>query len=264
MSYSWYYVEGKDRVGPVSQAELADLFKQNKLKLNSYIWRNGFTDWKKARDVEEICELFIEVEGDTSPKKVSQIPETIIDRQFSWDTVEKDHKIFSIKIGKDRGHPDTEYGPFSLEELKKLFDQKRINEKTYIFSPGMENWVFLGDIDIYDTFFSNVPPIINEEDRRGNLRRPFVARMFFHDTKKVYEGICRDISIGGLQVLVSDFPVHVQETIAINVHPENTDYHFVADGEIVRILDGNQGFALRFKDLGNEATSAIKKYLSNT
>ena len=86
--------------------------------------------------------------------------------------------------------------------------------------------------------------------------------MFFHNESVVYEGICRDISVGGLQVLVDGFPGNIGDEISLNVHPENTDYNFVASGKVVRILEGDQGFSLRFIQLSDEATNAIEDYLS--
>ena len=58
--------------------------------------------------------------------------------------------------------------------------------------------------------------------------------MFFANNDQLFEGVCRDISIGGMQVLVDHFPAQVGERISLNVHPENSEHHFVADGEIVR------------------------------
>ena len=102
--------------------------------------------------------------------------------------------------------------------------------------------VYFG-IPIYDDIFDDKKEDLSGDDRRKkNKRKPFVARMFYHNDSIVYEGICRDISIGGLQVLVDSFPGKIGDDISLNVHPENTDYSFVAGGKIVRILDGNQGF----------------------
>ena len=100
-----------------------------------------------------------------------------------------------------------------------------------------------------------------EDDRRKNKRKPFVARMFYHNDSIVYEGICRDISIGGLQVLVDGFPGKIGDDISLNVHPENTEHSFVAGGKIVRILEGDQGFSLRFMNLSEEARDSIEAYL---
>lgn len=49
----------------------------------------------------------------------------------------------------------------------------------------------------------------------------------------------------------------------MNVHPDNSDYHFVARGKVVRILDGDQGFSLRFSGLNDEAKNAINDYIGN-
>ncbi len=52
------------------------------------------------------------------------------------------------------------------EILKKLYEQNRINAKTYVFAPGMDNWTFLGDIPIYNRYFSEVPPVIEDDERK--------------------------------------------------------------------------------------------------
>ena len=43
-----------------------------------------------------------------------------------------ENSIF-IKIGTDRGGADIEYGPYSLDIIKKLFKENRINGKTFVF-----------------------------------------------------------------------------------------------------------------------------------
>ena len=64
-----------------------------------------------------------------------------------------------------------------------------------------------------------------------------------------------------MQVLVDQIPAEKGERISINVHPENTEHHFVAGGEVVRLLDGGQGFSFRFTELNEDAKEAIQKYL---
>lgn len=184
--------------------------------------------------------------------------------EINWDEISENENIFSIKIGYDRDAPEVEYGPFSIKILEKLFDEKRINSKTYVFTPGMENWSLLGDLPIYNKISNNIPPVIEDCDRRRDVRKPFVAKLFFHDNKKVYEGVCRDISIGGLQLLVSYYPAKIGDLVSLNVHPDNSAFSFVASGKIVRILSGDQGFSIRFIDLGPEAQQAINSYIDET
>ena len=40
-------------------------------------------------------------------------------------------------------------------------------------------------------------------EHRGSPRRPLIARILLSDEEKIITGVCRDISIGGMQVLTS-------------------------------------------------------------
>ena len=298
MSTGWYYVQGSERVGPVDQSDIENLFHEGVLNPESYVWRKGFDNWKNLNAVDEFGSLlmggasssdsqseFDEDTGsdlsfdtqeesqediqmgsssDSDEDDVSFIPKMgdSSSGPFDINSIGAHSKVFSIKVGLDRGGSESEFGPFSLEQLKRAYQENRINEKTFIFTPGMETWVFLGDFPRFNEIAGGLPPEISEADRRFNIRKPFVARLFFHDNKQVYEGICRNISVGGLQVLVSDFPCEVGEKVSMNVHPDNTDYHFTASGKVVRKLEGDTGFSLRFEDLSQDAHSAIQSYIN--
>lgn len=256
MSEKWYYVSAGERQGPVPKEDIIGLISTRKLQQQDYVWRKGFDNWKRIQDVEE---LVTEVgEDDEFPQEIPQAGEFALDLS---ELNPREKKLF-IKIGADRGASEVEYGPFSLEILKKLYEEKRINGKTFLFTAGMSNWMPLGDIKGFDVIFESAPPIIRDEDRRAFKRRPFVARMFFENQSQIYEGICRDVSVGGMQVLVDHFPAKVGEKITINAHPENSDYHFTASAHIVRVLDGGIGFSLRFMSLSEEAIKAINSYVS--
>ena len=289
----WYYVLQGERKGPVEAPEFFNLIKQNIIKSDDYIWKKGFDNWKKLEDVEELSSYLhgtpdvssnfvensnFELEtvanfaqaGNSNPVGSSvdfnsktgeyKIPSVLT---VDWKNIDENENRFYILVGKDRNQPETQYGPYSLTLIKRLFQENRINGKTFIWNQGMENWSMLADLPNFQEIFNVVPPEISESEKRDNMRRPFVARMFFHDNAKLYEGVCRDISTGGMQVLVSNFPGRIGDKISINVHPDNSEYHFVASGKVVRILEGNNGFSFRFIDLKSEAENAIKAYISN-
>ena len=297
MSSEWYYVQGSERVGPVDQAEIENLFRDGALNPESYVWRKGFENWETINSVDDLAYLLappssiesdppsIEVESedeigeefspdeelsvetsDSAPEESSMdeidaIPQMGATPEFDFANLNEEQRVISIKVGFDRGGNETEYGPFNLNQIKKAFEENRINEKTFIFIPGMENWQLLGDTPLFAKVSGGLPPQISEEDRRKDVRKPFLARLFFHNNEHVFEGICRDVSVGGLQVLVSDFPGVIGEEVTMNVHPDNSEYCFVANGIIVRVLDGNQGFSLRFKDLDENSRQAISQYI---
>jgi hypothetical protein len=267
MTTKWYYVEDNERVGPIEKYEMKKLLVNGFLNDDSYVWKKGFDNWLKVSDIPELEELKNEPEESEVETDLELPP--VFDKsppqaEMSWDEIDFDERLFMIKVGRDRGGNETEYGPFSLNMIKKLFDEKRINGKTLIFTRGMTNWAFVADIPVYNKLFESLPPVIEDEERRTGIRKPFVARMFFHDNQEAFEGICRDISVGGLQILVSNFPVKLGETISINVHPDNGDYSFVAAGEVVRVLEGDQGFSLRFNELNRLAENTIQSYIQSS
>ncbi len=192
-----------------------------------------------------------------APAPVHVEPEKV----FSLKDLNFEERAVFLRIGADRGSAASDYGPYSVKQLKQLFKEKRINGKTYLFSKGMKEWMLLADLPEYQEIFEELPPLIPEAERRMAVRKPFVARLFVQNNKVVFEGICRDISIGGMQVLIDKFNGNAGDKITINVHPENTEYHFTASGVVVRILEGNSGFSFRFHGLSDEARRAIEKYV---
>lgn len=256
MSEKWYYVMSGERKGPVGREEIESLYQGGQLNDEDYVWRKGFENWMKIENVEELKA------DDTEPELPgSEIPEPIAAQEpLDLASFDRGLKAFFIKTGADRGREEVEYGPFSIDLLKKLYDENRINGKTFVFSKRMKNWQPLADVQGFEQVFEDTPPEIKDEDRRAFLRKPFIARMFIGDEKEVVEGICRDVSIGGMQVLVDNFPIEVGKRVTINAHPENSEYHFTASGEIVRKLEGGLGFSFRFINLNQEAVKAINSY----
>ena len=255
MSVDWYYVEGEKRIGPIKEEQLIKKIKDGSLGSDNFVWKKGFDNWKKVKDVNELSSI------DEESSEIPTIVKSTSKRDIDWESIKENEKVFLIKIGIDRGGEEVEYGPYSLNILKKAASEGRINGKTLIFVSGMNSWEFISELPIYEEIFEDQKEDLSGEDRRRNTRKPFVARMFYHNDSIVYEGICRDISIGGLQVLVDGFPGKIGDDISLNVHPENTEHSFVAGGKIVRILEGDQGFSLRFMNLSEEAKGSIEAYL---
>lgn len=259
MADNWYYVLKGNRQGPVEMDVINNLISNQELKPEDFVWKKGFDNWKKIKEVPEF-------QTATAPKpEPVAIPQAPVaaapEKEFSFAQMDPEERGIFIRIGNDRGASNSDYGPFSLKQLKQLYKENRINGKTFVFTTGMKEWKVLGDLPEYQEVFEELPPVIQEADRRTSARKPFVARLFIQNNKKLYEGICRDISIGGMQVLVDQFNGQSGDKITINVHPENSEYHFAASGVVVRILEGNSGFSFRFHGLNDEAKRAIEKYV---
>jgi hypothetical protein len=256
MADKWYYVQKGNRHGPVAFEVIVQLVENKDLGTEEFVWKKGFETWKKIKEVEELqMSKKFEVEEVLPPEM------NVLLNEVSLKELSPEERNLYVRIGADRGSSTTEYGPFSLKQVQKLFKENRINGKTFLFIKGTNNWKMLADFKDYEEVFEEVPPVIKESERRVAVRKPFIARIFFNNDKKFYEGICRDISVGGMQILVDGFNGNVGDKISMNVHPENSDYHFAASGVVLRLLEGNSGLSFRFQNLSGEARLAIEKYI---
>lgn len=272
----WYYLRKRERFGPVKEAELCALIADGTLNRKSYVWRKGFVDWHRIESVDELHSLAspplpeIPSYDVTVEKKMpTELPSIV--RTISWEEIREGEKIFVIRTGYDRDEQHgSDYGPFSLKDLRLAYDEERINAKSLIFARGMENWKELKELPIYEKITGHelqADDVANDtadsvKEKRVNIRKPFVAQVFFYGSEQFYEGLCRDISVGGMQILTADFPKKVGSKVCINVHPDNSEYSFTAEAKVVRILEGDRGCSLRFKNLSDEAKLSIEAYLS--
>ncbi|MDA9793164.1 DUF4339 domain-containing protein, partial [Bacteriovoracaceae bacterium] len=183
---SWYYVEDADRKGPVDRSEIETLIKVNTIGAEDFIWSKGLDDWVKASEVEQFSHCFNSV----SDAANIEAPPVVA---FNFSDYSSSQKLFFIRVGLDRGGVATDYGPFSLNTLKKLYKENRVNAKTLVYTKGIPSWTLLSNAKDFEVVFEEVPPVLGEveeiTDKREFTRKPFVARMFFQNNQEVYEGI---------------------------------------------------------------------------
>ena len=140
----WYYVVGTERLGPVEEIELHNIFKEGTIQKESYVWTKGFPNWERLHSVSAL-EYFFAASAEDKPES----PE--IEFHFDWKSIPVSEDIFYIRIGKDRTVkekilPDEILGPYTLPELRIALGQKRISEQTFIYTPGMLYWEHLGAV----------------------------------------------------------------------------------------------------------------------
>jgi hypothetical protein len=103
-------------------------------------------------------------------------------------------------------------------------------------------------------------------ERRKTPRFPRLARSMMAAGGKVFSGLCRDVSVGGMQLLTAEIPGPVGTRIKLNISaPAGADgsiESFVAEGVIVRELEDGKGFSFRFEKLPAEGRKAIEAYVS--
>lgn len=268
MSDQWYYFHNSKQEGPISLEKLKELIVSNQIQKTSHVWTKGFVDWKLVKDVPELSIDIQKVQVKqeqtaTATQEYSQVAQqTQSIQKLTLKNLGTEEKCIYIKTGFDRGGTPREYGPYDLTMLKKLYQTNRINGRTLVYFPGIDCWRVLAVFEDFEDIFHELPPIIEESDKRRWERKPFTAKLFFTSDNQFYEGICKDISLGGMQVLLYKFPGKVGDIIKLNVHPEDPNHQFVAKAKIVRIAKSDGALSMEFLDLSEPAKNAIKTYIS--
>jgi len=55
---TWYIVVDGEQKGPLAPIDLSQLFAKGSVSLESYVWNEGFDDWRVASEVPEVAQLF--------------------------------------------------------------------------------------------------------------------------------------------------------------------------------------------------------------
>ena len=62
MGNVWYYAEGNKSVGPVSLADLTAILSRVSSAKDVLVWRDGFANWEKAKNVPELVAVVIRLQ----------------------------------------------------------------------------------------------------------------------------------------------------------------------------------------------------------
>lgn len=279
-----YFLAYKGKaIGPLTAQEIYQRIQKGEIGLLNYVWKEGWTDWKSVKDEQEFSVLIPQKPSSAAiaaikqklQKKKAPEPQAAID----------DDKKYYLYFSR------TQYGPFSKKELAHVLSSHKLDRNAYLWTQGWTNWKRVSELEEFASFFPPALPggdaeehetqpkirpssrtvskkeksrKIDASEKRGGPRKPLVARLFLHNDQDVIVAVCRDISVGGMQVLTDRVPGEVGSRIKLNVSPGGSAskvQSFVAEGEIVRVLEDGRGFSFRFTKINDDARKAIKKYI---
>lgn len=140
---NWYYVVGSERVGPVSVAALQVLFTNGEITTDTYVWKKGFVNWERLRDVAELkfdtpieeSAAVIESAPLPSQKKVETILENIVEDKFELkapvkkETPKAEPKEITREINLAQFRAEEKGSP----EVKFSFDWSTVNPNEELF-----------------------------------------------------------------------------------------------------------------------------------
>jgi hypothetical protein len=139
----WYIALGQKYVGPMSASEIYEKIVSHQITPAHYAWRKGQSEWKRICDIKVFQTL------------VPHQPEKSVQKQLRTEVSgqKSAHRssVASTSIGSGPGIParsnqqakiwylyqnNTQYGPFSPEELKLALRSGRISVQVHGWRDG--------------------------------------------------------------------------------------------------------------------------------
>lgn len=270
---SWFLGTENAWEGPLSVEEVFERLATGQISWVNYLWKEGQRGWVRICDLDEFKDLVVE------PPRESLISE--IQHSMSSGTYEAKPDVVKATV-RPALFPRkwflyfnySQFGPYSEIEVREVLHRSEISTRVYAWRDGMPEWEKLEKIPAFENVIlltqegyraiGRWSREVREGESRMNLRKPLVARIILSNDSSVGVAMCRDISVGGMQVLTDKLPGGVGTRIKLNVCPTDDDVikPFVTEGVIVRILENGRGFSFRFDQLSNEAKSSIEKYIN--
>ncbi|MCM0606129.1 MAG: DUF4339 domain-containing protein [Xanthomonadaceae bacterium] len=258
-SPKWYIAQGQNWVGPMKSSEVFAKLEKGELTPAHYILQKGDKKWKR---IVEVVEFQPTMPPPPPPEFAEEVSQSSIKKpnKPAPQVVEKSWYVYS---------GDSQLGPFSVEEVQRSLEVGSISSSSQVWKDGMIDWEPISDQVEFKSIKKAPPPkpsgpptLAKKQDKRTSSRKPLIARIIMANKEKIVLGICRDISLGGMQVLTEQVPGGVGTSLKMNISPPQGLKAFVAEGEIVRVLEDGRGFSFRFKKLAPDAKKAIEKYIS--
>lgn len=291
----WYIASGSKWVGPLTAADVYQRVISSEITWAHYVWKPGQADWKRICDIDTFQKAVPPVPPPNVQTQVQSQVQVVAQAQAATAAapsptlppapssaavatpkapeaaVQLNERVWFLN------YDQAQFGPFSEEEVGRMLQNGKIHARVYAWRNGMKDWLKLEHVETFSSQFPSSPPVeqvkkqtpppIRAQDQRKAPRRPLVARLLMASDQEdsVNVGICRDISIGGMQVLTDRVPKGgVGAKIKLNVSPSEGELPpFVAEGLIVRILEDGRGFSFRFERLSADAKKSIEQHISS-
>jgi hypothetical protein len=234
----FFLVESGQAVGPFAAQDVALRLEKKESSWSDYIYRRKEGKWMRIFEHPMFQELL--PKAPAAPPVGSATPPPPGDEQRCWFLLKEQQQT----------------GPYTFTEVKRVISMGG-SEGLYLWKSGMMEWL------PPDQAFAGVEPRPENREKRVGLRRPVTARIFLTNQEELILGVCRDLSIGGMQVLSERLPGPVGTTIRLNVDPsQDMKLHgFSAEGVVVRHLEDLRGFSFRFTRISELDRTAIEQFI---
>lgn len=269
-SPQWYIAAGERWIGPLTASDIYERILSNQITWAHFIWKKGQPAWKRICEVKDFQAAVPSQPAKGVQKEVKESTKPTIRQAGSRKIAAPAAPKNPVQEVKNwfLYYNNSQYGPFSQLEIQHFLKSSRIHPQTHGWKEGMKSWERLDRIPEFQIQGPKARQETFQTDQRSTPRRPLVAKILMADEQSVIVGVCRDISVGGLQVLTERIPANVGARLKMNISPSTNDSGkpiepFVAEGTIVRILEDGRGFSFRFDKLTEKARQSIELYFES-
>ena len=246
----WFVAVGEKYRGPFKSSEVYQKLLDKEVSWIDHCYREKEGQWIRIADHE----VFKALQPAPPKPKPTMAPPPIpkIEDTVKWFLFQNENQT----------------GPFSTLELKRLVTSGQVLELAYVWQEKFTEWKLVSEVpELKEPRAPGVvapPTPTTSREKRTLPRKPLLAQIYVTNQAELATGICRDISVGGMQLLTDKIPGEVGNSIHLNVTPPKDSglKPFVAEGVIVRILEDRKGFAFRFTKISDEAKASIESYIT--
>jgi hypothetical protein len=256
----WFYAVGENYRGPFKGEEIYQKLQSKELSWIDYLYREKEGQWMRVAD-HPMFKALQPAPPQPKPKMAPPPPPVASQPEIKWFLFQN----------------DAQTGPYPTSELIRLQVAGQITPSAFVWQEKFTEWKPFTEVaELKAAVGSLQAPVVTASptlhsttsakpaDKRAAPRKPLTAQIYLTNQKDLVVAVCRDISIGGMQVLTDRVPGTVGTTVRLNVVPPSDSglAAFVAEGVIVRVLEDQRGFSFRFTKLNDEAKKSIESYIA--
>jgi membrane protease subunit (stomatin/prohibitin family)/stress response protein SCP2 len=129
--------------GPFDIPVLQNMAREGKLTQETFVWKNGMPQWVPAKQAPELSSVW----GNVPPPVPHSGPPPVPPAPPPAG--------FYININNEQS------GPHNLDVLEQMAKEGSLKRDTMVWKNGMENWLPALQVPNLESFFSHLPPPIN-------------------------------------------------------------------------------------------------------
>ncbi len=252
----WFVSVGEKYRGPFKASEVYQKLQAKELSWIDYCYREKEGQWIRLADHATFKALQPEAPKPKPTMAPPPPPKQQVD-ETKWFLFQN----------------EAQTGPYPTAELIRLSTAGQILPAAFVWQENFSDWKPFGEVSELKSVpqppaapaAPSVPqaPLDRRVEKRAFPRKPLMAQVYVTNHADLVTGMCRDISVGGMQVLTDTIPGQVGTAIRLNVTPPKDSglKPFAAEAVVVRILEDQRGFSFRFTQISDDSKKAIESYI---